>query len=174
MTDAERLDAFETRLRESERVAALQGQTVGILVDDAKKHASKETVDRLDDLTRNSLVPRLAVVESHMTDRPDTPPKGPWEALWRPVVDAALAVADFLGMRKRPWLALVYIALGLSVWGVRSVYADFKGEIKTFIVGQFAAKAAADSARSARNIERLDARFDSLGVPDSLASAPAR
>lgn len=67
MTDPHDLDA---RLRENERVTALQGQTLGILVEDAKQHASKETVQALDDLTRNQLVPDVAVLKARMDTAP--------------------------------------------------------------------------------------------------------
>lgn len=57
-------DSLDARLRENERVTALQGQTLKILVEDTKKHADKETLDKLDDLTRNQIVPDVAVLKS--------------------------------------------------------------------------------------------------------------
>ena len=120
MTD--RLEAFDARLRENERVTALQGQTLSILAADAKLHASAEVVAALEDLTRNGLVPDVAVLKAQMNN-PQSP-SGLLEQAWSFFVGLGLQVAEFLGLRRRPWLALVYILLGLTVWGVRSVYLD--------------------------------------------------
>lgn len=60
------IDDLDARLRENERITALQGQTLGIIVEDVKKHADKETLDKLDDLTRNRLVPDVAALQARM------------------------------------------------------------------------------------------------------------
>jgi hypothetical protein len=60
------LDELARDLRENERVTALQGQTLGIVVEDLKKHADKETLEKLDDLTRNRLVPDVAALQARM------------------------------------------------------------------------------------------------------------
>lgn len=52
------------------------------------------------------------------------PPTGAIEQAWTFFVGIGLQVAEFAGLRRRPWLLLVYIVLGLLAWGVRSVYLD--------------------------------------------------
>jgi hypothetical protein len=65
------LKDMEGRARENERVTALQGQTLSIVVEDTKKHADKETLDKLDDLTRNQILPDVAVLKNQAEQRPD-------------------------------------------------------------------------------------------------------
>ena len=63
----DRLDALDARLRETERNAALQGQTLNILREDALKHADRETVEKLQ-AVQSVHGEDLAVLKSKMSD----------------------------------------------------------------------------------------------------------
>lgn len=87
-------------------------------------------------------------------------------ALWTPIVTLALTVADFLGLRKKPWLALLYILIGLSIWGLRTLYRD--ADVRRAILGKLDAQG--------EGIDGVQAGLDSLNAPtpkqdaDSLAA----
>lgn len=102
MTDQERLriESFDGRLRENERVSALQGLTLEILRQNAIQHADKETVGKLQDV---QLLhgERLAVVETRVSDKPDR-----W---YQPILDFA---ERKMGSKGFKWASAALLIVG--------------------------------------------------------------
>lgn len=155
MTDAHS-DALDARLRENERVTALQGQTLSILVDDAKKHASKEVVEKLEDLTRNQLVPKVAVLESRMDNQPHTPTENVLAFLER--------MTGRPGFRFTLVVALLF-GLGVFLYAVR---AEVMPLLRDLLAVQ--EQTESNTAESARVLAGI---ADTTTVPPLPAEAPA-
>lgn len=68
----DRIPGILDRLRDNERVTALQGKSLDIVIEDLKKRADRETVEKLDQITRDQLVPDVAVLKAKMDTLPTT------------------------------------------------------------------------------------------------------
>ena len=101
MTD--RIEALDARLRDVERNAALQGQTLDILREDAYKHADRETVEKLQ-AVQTTHGEDIAVLKAMRDQQPDRNPLNPIDWMrtgWEMVTTTervGRAVAGLLGL----------------------------------------------------------------------------
>ena len=116
----------------------------------ALKDATPKTADTLQRIAAIEavlpLIQQRVEALAAMPRTPDTTPAhGILEASWKFFVELGLTVARFLGLDKRPSLALVYVLLGLAVWGIRSAWVD--RDLRDLLIRQNRAEATADSTR---------------------------
>lgn len=70
MDDAlRRIGELERRLQTNSETTASLAAVQLLLVEDVKKHAPRDVVEKLDDLTRNQIVPDVAALKAVMSER---------------------------------------------------------------------------------------------------------